>query len=136
EGGLRVAPVKRSSRPASRPLAPRTPASTRRAAAASAAPADAVRQITMVEILAGRLRAAIVDGNLPPGSRLGTKVELARRYGVSTGTVHAAVRLLEAQGLAEGRPGVGGGLFVTHPRPYLGLTSILLTLHENSDQVS
>jgi len=79
----------------------------------SVPPADALHQITLVEMLAGRLRAMIVDRSLPAGSRLGTKTELARQYGVSTGTVHAAVRLLEAQGLALGRPGVGGGVFVS-----------------------
>ncbi len=87
-------------------------------------------------MLASRLRAMIVDRHLPPGSRLGTKTDLARQYGVSMGTVHAAVRLLEAQGLAAGRPGVGGGVFVSQPLPYLGLASILFTLRESSDQTS
>lgn len=87
-------------------------------------------------MLAGRLRATIVDQNLPPGSRLGTKSELAQEYGVSMGTVHAAVRLLEVQGLAEGRPGVGGGVFVGDRQSHLGLASILLTLRESSDQAS
>ncbi|HWP27921.1 MAG TPA: FCD domain-containing protein [Chloroflexota bacterium] len=87
-------------------------------------------------MLARRLSATIVDNNLPAGSRLGTKAELARQYGVSVGTVHAAVRLLEAQGLAEGRPGVRGGVFVGGRQPHLRLASILLTLHESSDQAA
>jgi DNA-binding FadR family transcriptional regulator len=102
----------------------------------SAPPADALHQITLVEMLAGRLRAMIVDRSLPAGSRLGTKTELARQYGVSTGTVHAAVRLLEAQGLAQGRPGVGGGVFVSQPQPHLALASLLFTLRESSDKAS
>ncbi|SRR5579884_1505398 len=99
-------------------------------------PARALRQITLVERLASQLRAMILDRNLPPGSRLGTKTELARQYGVSTGTVHAAIRLLEAQGLVQGRPGVRGGVFVSQLQPYLGLTSVLIQLRESSDQAS
>jgi len=109
---------------------------TRRAGRGGSSQAETLRQITLVEMLAGRLRATIVDGNLPPGSRLGTKTELAQQYGVSMGTVHAAVRLLEAQGLAEGRPGVGGGVFVSGRESHLALASILLTLHESSNQAS
>jgi len=78
----------------------------------------------------------IVDHHLPPGSRLGTKTDLARQYGVSMGTVHAAVRLLEAQGLAQGRPGLGGGVFVSQAQPHLELASLLFTLRESSDRAS
>jgi DNA-binding FadR family transcriptional regulator len=108
----------------------------RRTGPGQAPTADTLRQITLVEMLARRLRATIVDENLPPGSRLGTKTELAQQYGVSMGTVHAAVRLLESQGLAEGRPGVGGGVFVSDRQPHLALASILLTLRESSNQAS
>jgi DNA-binding FadR family transcriptional regulator len=124
---LKTAPASAAAKPASR--APRTQRD-------DASPADTLRQITLVEMLAGRLRATIVDENRPPGSRLGTKTELAHQYGVSMGTVHAAVRLLEAQGLAEGRPGVGGGVFVSDRQSHLALASILLTLRESSNQAS
>jgi GntR family transcriptional regulator, transcriptional repressor for pyruvate dehydrogenase complex len=100
------------------------------------APTAPLRQITLVEMLASQLRATIVDQHLPAGSRLGTKLELARQYGVSMGTVHAAVRLLEAQGLAQGRPGLGGGVFVSQAQPHLELASLLFMLRESSDQAS
>jgi DNA-binding FadR family transcriptional regulator len=131
-----VAHVQRRPRATSDSSATKSVPRARRGAPGGAAPAETLRQITLVEMLAGRLRAMIVDRNLPPGSRLGTKTELAQQYGVSMGTVHAAVRLLDAQGLAQGRPGVGGGVFVGDLQPHLGLASILLTLRESSNQAS
>lgn len=131
-----MARVQRRLKTAPTSGAPKHALRTGRAERGAPAPADTLRQITLVEMLASRLRATIVDENLPPGSRLGTKTELAQQYGVSMGTVHAAVRLLEAQGLAEGRPGVGGGVFVSNRQPHLALASILLTLRESSNQAS
>ncbi|HEY0581614.1 MAG TPA: FCD domain-containing protein [Chloroflexota bacterium] len=90
---------------------------------------------SLVDELAARVRARIVEQNLAAGDRLGTKSELARRYGVSAGTVNAALRLLGAQGIAESRPGVGGGVFVSRARGQLRLASILLELRKGTDEV-
>jgi GntR family transcriptional regulator, transcriptional repressor for pyruvate dehydrogenase complex len=86
-----------------------------------------------VDEVAKRIRARVLGDRLAPGSRLGTKDELARRYGVSLGTLNGAVRVLAAQKIAESRPGVGGGVFVSNARPHLQLASVLLSLREHSD---
>jgi DNA-binding FadR family transcriptional regulator len=89
---------------------------------------------SLVEELASRIRARVLETSIPPGTRLGTKGDLARRYGVSPGTVNAALRLLDAQGVAESRPGVGGGVFVSNAQPHLRLASVLLELRKGSDK--
>lgn len=57
------------------------------------------------------LRARILDGRLPDGSRLPAERELAVQYGVSGATVREAVRVLSAVGLVSVRH--GAGTFVT-----------------------
>jgi DNA-binding GntR family transcriptional regulator len=49
------------------------------------------------------LRAAIVDGEFLPGTRL-IELDLAARFNVSQGTIRAALKYLQAQGLIEYRP--------------------------------
>jgi len=53
-----------------------------------------------------QLRAAVIDGGLAPGSRLG-EVELARRHGVARSTVREALRRLVERGLASARRNAG-----------------------------
>lgn len=45
------------------------------------------------------------------GARLGSREELRLRCGVSVGTLHEALRLLQATGEIVVRPGPGGGVF-------------------------
>jgi DNA-binding FadR family transcriptional regulator len=69
-------------------------------------------RVTRAEAVAREVEAEIVGGSLPAGTRLGTKEDLRRRFGVAVATVNEAVRLLEMRGLIEARPGPGGGVFV------------------------
>lgn len=67
------------------------------------------------ERIAANLRSAIVRGDHAPGSKLPTEAELARQYGAGRGTVRAALRAVEAEGLVTSRQGsgrvvLGGGL--------------------------
>jgi DNA-binding GntR family transcriptional regulator len=57
--------------------------------------------------IADDLRQAITDGVLPPGAKLPSRHELARRYQVSDRVAVEAVRLLAAEGFAEARSGSG-----------------------------
>ncbi|MBX7250385.1 MAG: winged helix-turn-helix domain-containing protein, partial [Candidatus Promineofilum sp.] len=57
-----------------------------------------------------QLRAAILSGELPPGSRLPATRALARASGIARVTVVEAYRQLEAEGFTESR--VGAGTFV------------------------
>ncbi|WP_245984420.1 GntR family transcriptional regulator [Streptomyces tateyamensis] len=57
--------------------------------------------------LADALRAEILSGQRPPGSRIPSIAELHREYGLSEQPVRQALRVLTAEGLIEGRPGSG-----------------------------
>ncbi len=57
--------------------------------------------------IADDLRRAIIDGSLPPGAKLPSRHELARRYEVSDRVSVEAVRLLIAEGFVEARSGSG-----------------------------
>ena len=57
--------------------------------------------------LARQLEAAITRGDLRPGQRLDTEVDLAERCGLSRPTVRRAIEDLVAQGLLVRRRGVG-----------------------------
>jgi DNA-binding GntR family transcriptional regulator len=58
---------------------------------------------TMAEMVAQRLKAAIVDGELPPGTPL-RLAQISARLGVSVMPVRDALRQLEAERLVEIRP--------------------------------
>lgn len=62
-----------------------------------------------------RLRAAVLAGELRPGTRLPSTRALAAALGVSRNTVMAAFEQLLAEGYLEGR--VGAGTYVTHTLP-------------------
>ncbi len=52
------------------------------------------------------LRQAIVEGEIPQGSKI-SEPELARRYGISRGPLREAMRRLESANLVQRRPNVG-----------------------------
>jgi DNA-binding GntR family transcriptional regulator len=56
--------------------------------------------------VAARLRESIVDGTLPPGTRL-VEMEVASQLGVSRGPLREALRILETEGLIISEPGHG-----------------------------
>ena len=79
------------------------------------APARRGGEPPLHERIAAELRDAIVRGDHPPGSKLPTEAELARRYDAGRGTVRAALRAVETEGLVTSRQGsgrvvLGGGI--------------------------
>ena len=62
------------------------------------------------EQLAGILRARIESGELRPGDRIPSVVNLAQEYELAAGTVRKALGQLQREGLIESR--VGWGTFV------------------------
>lgn len=54
-----------------------------------------------------RFRADIASGALPPGSRLPSRPEMMRQFGVSDGTAARVARTLIAEGLAVAKDGSG-----------------------------
>lgn len=67
------------------------------------------------EYVAQRLLDRIVTANLTPGSSLGTETEILQQFDVSRPTLRESLRILEAQGVLELRPGPKGGIIVTMP---------------------
>lgn len=61
----------------------------------------------MTEQILGELVEYIKGNNLKPGDRLGTEVEMARRLGVSRGTIRGAIKILVARNVLEARQGSG-----------------------------
>jgi GntR family transcriptional regulator/MocR family aminotransferase len=57
--------------------------------------------------LRNALRGEILNGRIPPGSRLPASRELARQYRLARGTILAALDELQAEGYLEGRRGSG-----------------------------
>src|SRR5689334_2773113 len=60
--------------------------------------------------IADRIEGEIAEGRLPPGARLPSEVELARRLGVNRHTLRRALAELSARGLL--RTSQGRGSFV------------------------
>ncbi|MTW22293.1 FCD domain-containing protein [Allochromatium palmeri] len=61
---------------------------------------------TIADRLFDQLRKAIVEGEIPPGSKISEPV-LAARYGISRGPLREAMRRLESSSLVERKPNVG-----------------------------
>jgi DNA-binding FadR family transcriptional regulator len=86
-------------------------------------------RVTRAEAVARAVEADIAVGAHAPASRIGTKDDLRKRFGVAVATINEAVRLLEMRGLIEARPGPGGGVFaagsqrVAQQRGMLGFAS-------------
>jgi GntR family transcriptional repressor for pyruvate dehydrogenase complex len=66
-----------------------------------------IRKTRLAEEIADRIRALILDGTHPPGRPLPGERDLAKRFGVSRGSVRDAFRVLETIGLIETRHGQG-----------------------------
>jgi DNA-binding FadR family transcriptional regulator len=83
--------------------------------AATSQPVLQSSRLSRAEALAREVEEQISAGVLGTGDRLGTKDDLRQRFRVAVATVNEAVKLLETRGLAEARPGPGGGVFVASP---------------------
>jgi DNA-binding GntR family transcriptional regulator len=57
--------------------------------------------------MADDLRRKILQGDLPPRSRVPSRAQLSKQYEVSDRVAVEAVRVLAAEGFVEGRPGSG-----------------------------
>ncbi|NLT41565.1 MAG: winged helix-turn-helix transcriptional regulator, partial [Anaerolineae bacterium] len=68
---------------------------------------DRQSKVPLYRQVADQLRALIVGGVLPGGHRLPSERDLARELGVNRTTVVNAYGSLAADGLVEGRVGVG-----------------------------
>ncbi|WP_067487378.1 GntR family transcriptional regulator [Actinomadura hibisca] len=65
--------------------------------------------------IADALRKGIRSGEIPPGRRIPSLVELEQQYGVARDTLRKAVQVLKDEGLVETVQGMG--TFVVDPLP-------------------
>jgi GntR family transcriptional regulator, transcriptional repressor for pyruvate dehydrogenase complex len=68
---------------------------------------EPIRKTRIPEEIADRIRRLILDGTFPPGRPVPSERDLARRFGVSRGSVRDALRMLEIVGLLDMRHGQG-----------------------------
>src|SRR5258707_961352 len=83
---------------------------------------------TRAQVLASAIEKQIVEREFEPGELIGTIDSLKMRSGFARSTVAEAVRLLTDRGLAEIRPGRGGGLFATASTPVVRIRHTLLAV--------
>ena len=69
-----------------------------------------IKRESVAEQIFEQLKANIISGELRPGDKLPTEMELCELYGVSRTSVRQAMTNLSSLGLVEARP--GGGTFV------------------------
>ena len=84
---------------------------------------ETVTRSKLRDVVADRLKAFIVEGNLKSGDRLPTETELATRFGVSRLSLREATKSLEFLGIVEARPGRGltvGSVNMERVTEYLG----------------
>jgi GntR family transcriptional repressor for pyruvate dehydrogenase complex len=83
------------------------------------------------ELVAERLLADIRAGRLGAGDQVPAERELTKAYGVGRSSVREALRMLESQGLIEGR---GSGVFsvAERPNPLNSSLNLLLTLEQSN----
>ncbi len=62
--------------------------------------------VTLADQIFSRIRQEIVEGRIPPGSKM-SEPELARRFGISRGPLREAMRRLESSSLVVRRANVG-----------------------------
>jgi len=85
-----------------------------------------VTRLPRSEALARHLEEMIIEQGLHPGHRLGSRTELRHRFQVAAATVSEALRILEARGVAQTRPGPGGGVFVAASSTRVHFRSMVL----------
>ncbi|WP_371348632.1 FadR/GntR family transcriptional regulator [Ancylobacter sp. IITR112] len=94
------------------------------------------RQVqTRAEALAGDIETRIVEGGFGPGQMIGTIEELKKQSGFARSTVGEAIRLLSDRGVAEVRPGRGGGVYVKSDHPVVRMRRTLLSVTERPGSV-
>ena len=95
-----------------------------------------VEQLRAHEYVAEQIRRQIALGLIPSGEALPPERELAKVFGVGRATVQHALRLLEADRLAETRRGRNGGTFVIGPTNTRADTDhLLLELRHDRDRI-
>jgi DNA-binding FadR family transcriptional regulator len=92
---------------------------------------------TRAELLAEQVQDRIATDDLKAGDMIGTLDELKQQSGYARSTVAEAIRLLADRGVAEIRPGRGGGVYVAADRaPVVRIGRTLLTISDHPAAVT
>ena len=84
---------------------------------------EPVRKMRTYEQVMAQIEGRILDGSIGPGDKLPSERDFAATLGVSRPSLREALRVLEALGIVEIRPGAGadgGSVFVATPGPGIG----------------
>jgi DNA-binding FadR family transcriptional regulator len=84
------------------------------------------------EEIARQIKGLIFDLESQPGTCLGTKESLRRRFDVSPGTMNEALRILEVCGIIGTRRGSKGGVFVVAAAAQMPFSEFTLGLTHNA----
>ncbi len=71
--------------------------------------------LSKAQQVAQELLARIDDAKVKPGESFATEAQLLEQFDVSRPTLREGIRILEAQGVLEQRPGPRGGLVIRRP---------------------
>jgi DNA-binding FadR family transcriptional regulator len=66
-----------------------------------------VTHTSLADVVAGRLAAYILDGEMNPGDKLPAERKLMNQLSVSRATLREALKMLSENRLIEAKPGVG-----------------------------
>lgn len=92
---------------------------------------------TRAELLAEQVQERIAVDDLKAGDMIGTLDELKQQSGYARSTVAEAIRLLSDRGVAEIRPGRGGGVYVAaDSAPMVRIGRTLLTISDHPAAVT
>lgn len=90
---------------------------------------------TLVEVVAGRLRAEILQGTLGPGEKL-VEEQLCTDLGISRAPLREALRLLSQQGLVEHLPRRGSRVTAWSPTDILQLFALRHVLERHAVEIA
>jgi GntR family transcriptional repressor for pyruvate dehydrogenase complex len=71
--------------------------------------------LSKAQQVAQELLTRIAESQIEAGQTFATEAELLQQFDVSRPTLREGIRILEAQGVLEQRPGPGGGLVIRRP---------------------
>ena len=78
---------------------------------------EQIEPIRLYEVVVERLKDLVVEGQLKPGDRLPSELDLAKKFGVSRTAIREAIGALVEQGIVVVRPGSGTYVNQTDGRP-------------------
>lgn len=97
---------------------------------------NSVASVTRAQALASRIEQQIIDREFAAGDLIGTIEDLRASSGFARSTVAEAIRILTDRGLAEIRPGRGGGLFASTAGPLVRIRHTLLAVTDEPTSVA